>query len=135
MVTDLGNFKIIYFCMEYRILPLPLTMEHFADLCKLPSEVGPCDGFNPSWYYNYDEKKCKQFIYGGCDGNANRFETQTECQQRCGEGTLRKHAYVYYNYIVYINTVTFTSVKNDNFQLKLFKYFLIFAKKYIVGTR
>lgn len=26
---------------------------------------------------------CRQFYYGGCGGNANNFESEPACQQRC----------------------------------------------------
>jgi hypothetical protein len=27
---------------------------------------------------------CKQFLYGGCQGNQNQFSTRDECELRCG---------------------------------------------------
>ncbi|KAI8435836.1 hypothetical protein MSG28_004052 [Choristoneura fumiferana] len=36
------------------------------------------------YYYDVNERKCKTFVYGGCNGNSNRFETITECMERCG---------------------------------------------------
>ncbi len=27
---------------------------------------------------------CQEFIYGGCEGNANRFQSLQECVDRCG---------------------------------------------------
>ncbi|KAK6053001.1 Kunitz/Bovine pancreatic trypsin inhibitor domain protein [Cooperia oncophora] len=35
------------------------------------------------FYYDFNEGVCKEFIYGGCGGNANRFETASECAVRC----------------------------------------------------
>ena len=35
------------------------------------------------WYYDGSVKECRQFEYGGCEGNENRFNTQFECQATC----------------------------------------------------
>ncbi|XP_048354804.1 papilin-like isoform X2 [Sphaerodactylus townsendi] len=53
------------------------------DICKLPQDPGPCSGHIPRFYYNSLNKTCEQFVYGGCEGNDNRFETQTECAWKC----------------------------------------------------
>lgn len=36
--------------------------------CDLPSEVGPCDGGFPRYYYNSNSGTCELFSYGGCGG-------------------------------------------------------------------
>ncbi|XP_060562580.1 carboxypeptidase inhibitor SmCI-like [Ruditapes philippinarum] len=36
-----------------------------------------------SRYYDYLNGECKQFIYGGCDTNGNKFDTQEACEARC----------------------------------------------------
>ncbi|XP_055618805.1 papilin isoform X1 [Toxorhynchites rutilus septentrionalis] len=51
--------------------------------CQLPKITGPCTGYYPMWYYDADRNMCAQFTYGGCLGNANRFETQEECKTSC----------------------------------------------------
>ena len=35
------------------------------------------------WYYDTSIGQCKNFYYGSCGGNANRFETEQDCQIRC----------------------------------------------------
>ena len=34
-----------------------------------------CNAFFTNFYYDTVTKSCKTFIYGGCGGNLNRFET------------------------------------------------------------
>ncbi|XP_022911513.1 papilin isoform X2 [Onthophagus taurus] len=53
------------------------------DRCKLPMVAGPCEGYYPQWYYDKERNHCAQFIYGGCLGNNNRFETVEECNNLC----------------------------------------------------
>nr|ABI52687.1 Kunitz domain [Argas monolakensis] len=58
--------------------------------CTLPMKVGPCRAAVPKFYYDSSTGRCKMFIYGGCQGNANRFNTQKDCMQVCsGEKTKR----------------------------------------------
>ena len=35
------------------------------------------------YFHNSTSGLCEQFIYGGCEGNDNNFETLKECQERC----------------------------------------------------
>lgn len=35
------------------------------------------------WYYDLSVKKCKQFNYNGCGGNANRFIVEVDCKGTC----------------------------------------------------
>lgn len=53
------------------------------DGCKLSSIRGPCGGYFPKFYYDFEKDICSPFIYGGCLGNNNQFETMEECQKQC----------------------------------------------------
>ncbi|KFD46291.1 hypothetical protein M513_12826 [Trichuris suis] len=53
--------------------------------CNQKMDVGPCKGSFPMWYYNRDGKKCEPFNYGGCKGNANRFDTKAACDKKCNK--------------------------------------------------
>ncbi|KAI9520281.1 hypothetical protein NQZ68_020181 [Dissostichus eleginoides] len=52
------------------------------DVCSLPMDAGPCRDFQLKWFFN-SKQKCSRFRYGGCHGNANRFDSQTDCEQLC----------------------------------------------------
>ena len=45
--------------------------------------VGPCYASFSRWFFNKTSERCEQFIYGGCDGNANNFEGKKECRDYC----------------------------------------------------
>jgi hypothetical protein len=51
------------------------------DACTLKADPGFCRGYFKSWYF--DGEECKTFVYGGCQGNANRFTSKEECQNVC----------------------------------------------------
>ena len=58
---------------------------NFLDICELPPEVGPCRGQYPRWFFNTTSRECELFLYGGCQGNQNQFESIHECIDHCGK--------------------------------------------------
>uniref|UniRef100_A0A6I8PQZ9 Protein AMBP n=1 Tax=Ornithorhynchus anatinus TaxID=9258 RepID=A0A6I8PQZ9_ORNAN len=52
--------------------------------CRLPIVPGPCRGSYPFWAFDAAQGKCISFIYGGCQGNGNKFYTEKECKEYCG---------------------------------------------------
>ncbi|XP_012669965.2 WAP, Kazal, immunoglobulin, Kunitz and NTR domain-containing protein 2 [Clupea harengus] len=51
--------------------------------CAQPSLQGPCKAYEPRWAYNTALHQCQSFIYGGCGGNENNFETKEACEEAC----------------------------------------------------
>ncbi|CAL8248632.1 unnamed protein product [Lota lota] len=52
--------------------------------CQLDSDSGTqCAEFVQRWFYDRAVGACSPFWYGGCGGNANRFNTEHECFQTC----------------------------------------------------
>ena len=47
--------------------------------CKLTPDTGPCLAAIPKYYYDQNDKKCKEFTYGGCAGVVP-FNTLEECK-------------------------------------------------------
>ncbi|XP_035703436.1 papilin isoform X2 [Folsomia candida] len=67
---------------------VPTTVAPFIEqeeICSLPMEIGPCRASMPAFFYDARTRKCSAFIYGGCSGNANRFETEEMCERQCGQ--------------------------------------------------
>ncbi|XDV53873.1 hypothetical protein PO909_022277, partial [Leuciscus waleckii] len=52
--------------------------------CRLPVDAGPCKAAIPMWAFDSSAGKCVPFIYGGCEGNDNKFHSQKECEEDCG---------------------------------------------------
>ena len=56
-------------------------------ICSLPPDAGPCRASFTKVYYNPRTRQCEGFLYGGCMGNENNFNSVQECLQRCGGAT------------------------------------------------
>ncbi|KAK2494570.1 hypothetical protein MC885_007093 [Smutsia gigantea] len=52
--------------------------------CSLPIVRGPCRGSIRLWAFDAAQGKCIHFIYGGCQGNGNKFYSEKECKEYCG---------------------------------------------------
>jgi hypothetical protein len=49
----------------------------------LPYATGPCLAYDPSYWFDASTGVCMPFIYGGCEGNDNRFATVDDCYEAC----------------------------------------------------
>ena len=54
------------------------------EVCELPMTIGHCFAAIPRVYFDSSDGQCKEFIYGGCGGNANNFRNKEECEELCG---------------------------------------------------
>merc|ERR1719167_1824674 len=53
--------------------------------CTLAMDAGPCFALKPRYFYTPASRRCEEFLYGGCRGNANNFETLQACVSECGK--------------------------------------------------
>uniref|UniRef100_A0A4W5JUS2 Amyloid-beta A4 protein n=1 Tax=Hucho hucho TaxID=62062 RepID=A0A4W5JUS2_9TELE len=57
--------------------------EVVREVCWANAETGPCRAMLARWYFDREEGHCAQFIYGGCGGNRNNFESEEYCLSVC----------------------------------------------------
>ncbi|CAH3014892.1 unnamed protein product [Porites evermanni] len=75
-------FPIVTFVL-ISLVSLCVNVSANQELCELPPVTGPCRAAFPRWYYNSTAGKCLEFTYGGCMGNANNFDTDSNCTKTC----------------------------------------------------
>ncbi|XP_048259062.1 BPTI/Kunitz domain-containing protein-like isoform X2 [Haliotis rufescens] len=87
--ADHDRIMALSFCqLCLVVIVVGLTSAWKPNLCQLPKDPGPCYAYDPQYYYNSQTCLCEKFVYGGCFGNANRFDTLEDCRYRCGGGDL-----------------------------------------------
>ncbi|XP_077421577.1 kunitz-type protease inhibitor 2 isoform X2 [Vanacampus margaritifer] len=89
-----GNSELSRQKADDETLAVPLvetSKNNSSDLCHQPMKVGSCRAAFPRFYYDINTQTCRGFTYGGCDSNANNFETLQECEAACSgvTGALR----------------------------------------------
>lgn len=77
-------YHIFYFYFVVAELP-PLKLKH--PFCGFKADDGPCKAMLKRFFFNIHTQQCEEFIYGGCEGNQNRFESLEECKEKCARGT------------------------------------------------
>ncbi|XP_029372903.1 papilin-like isoform X2 [Echeneis naucrates] len=80
-------------CMETcSVSILPSSERSSADddeykyQCMVTSDPGPCRAAFTKFFYNHDTDTCQTFVFGGCRGNQNRYDTEQDCMNRCSKG-------------------------------------------------
>ncbi|XP_075556796.1 actinia tenebrosa protease inhibitors-like [Dermacentor variabilis] len=58
--------------------------------CLQPADPGPCRAYKPRWFFDSSTSHCKLFIFGGCSGNENRFDSEKMCLETCLTGRKAK---------------------------------------------
>uniref|UniRef100_A0A672LHY0 BPTI/Kunitz inhibitor domain-containing protein n=1 Tax=Sinocyclocheilus grahami TaxID=75366 RepID=A0A672LHY0_SINGR len=83
-----NNYKTEESCMTtycYKSLcnDNSVCLHRSEETCAAPSDSGPCRAAFQKFYYEPSTQSCKRFIYGGCQGNLNRYSSEEECMATC----------------------------------------------------
>merc|ERR1712179_540954 len=81
MTRKIQNSSILLFFF-INLCHLALSNQ-IENICNLPKRVGKCRALSWRVYYDSETKTCKEFGYGGCDGNKNNFNSAEECIRMC----------------------------------------------------
>ena len=68
---------------DRQVVTVTGTLSVAGDVCHLPEATGACRQSLVRWRFDRDAATCRSFIYTGCDGNANNFNTLEECKAVC----------------------------------------------------
>ncbi|CAI5443948.1 unnamed protein product [Caenorhabditis angaria] len=75
------------FFVIFTISILTVLGQHSESDCRAQLDLGKskCSGKKAEIKYHYDAKTatCLAFLYTGCGGNANRFDSDSECYRTC----------------------------------------------------
>ncbi|XP_071796990.1 uncharacterized protein [Asterias amurensis] len=87
--TVLPMVKGTPYCWHLRNESLQRVTTQLAEVCRKPTVKGPCRGRFVRWTFSTLLNKCTMFVYGGCRGNENQYESQEECESMCGHLSFR----------------------------------------------
>ncbi|XP_010746297.2 kunitz-type protease inhibitor 2 isoform X1 [Larimichthys crocea] len=57
--------------------------QEYKDQCTATPDPGPCRAAFPMYYYDPKANSCQSFMYGGCRGNQNRYDSMDKCLKHC----------------------------------------------------
>uniref|UniRef100_A0A672PNL2 Amyloid-beta A4 protein n=1 Tax=Sinocyclocheilus grahami TaxID=75366 RepID=A0A672PNL2_SINGR len=57
-------------------------------VCWAPPRSGPCHAKLSRWYFVVQTGRCTPFMFGGCGGNRNNFESEEYCMAVCSSSVL-----------------------------------------------
>ncbi|XP_049527493.1 actinia tenebrosa protease inhibitors-like [Dermacentor silvarum] len=81
-----NNFETIEECEKTCAEPKRPSDFEGADFktgCQPAADSGSCNQQLERWYYNVVSGECETFVYGGCGGNENNYESVWECEIAC----------------------------------------------------
>uniref|UniRef100_A0A3Q4GVQ5 Amyloid-beta A4 protein n=1 Tax=Neolamprologus brichardi TaxID=32507 RepID=A0A3Q4GVQ5_NEOBR len=74
-------------------------------VCWARAESGPCHAMLERWYFMPETGRCAPFLFGGCGGNRNNFESEEYCLAVCSKLPYKSNPYMKYekNKFNYLN--------------------------------
>lgn len=78
-----NNFPMKEYCVRECQFKKIQRQNLVNTVCSLPLKVGNCRASLPRYYYDSATHTCKQFLFGGCNGNENNFDSKESCEAKC----------------------------------------------------
>ncbi|CAH2037680.1 unnamed protein product, partial [Iphiclides podalirius] len=80
-----NNFDSTKICERFCIgAPYTTLKDDGINFCGIQPDAGICLHLTTKYYYDVNSDNCKEFKYGGCGGNRNRFDNMRSCKRECG---------------------------------------------------
>uniref|UniRef100_A0A3B4BBV8 BPTI/Kunitz inhibitor domain-containing protein n=1 Tax=Periophthalmus magnuspinnatus TaxID=409849 RepID=A0A3B4BBV8_9GOBI len=77
-----GLFVLLSLLLVYLFI-FSESESFYCHRCGQSLDPGPCRQYVVRWYYDPEANSCAQFWFGGCQGNANNFESESWCRKTC----------------------------------------------------
>ncbi|XP_046638557.1 kunitz-type serine protease inhibitor textilinin-3-like [Daphnia pulicaria] len=84
MLLNLSLVLLLSTCLV--VAQETITQSNRPDYCSLPPMMAgekKCKSYIPKWTFNETQATCVSYVYGGCNGTKNLFDTEGECQATC----------------------------------------------------
>ncbi|XP_077396556.1 kunitz-type protease inhibitor 2 [Festucalex cinctus] len=78
IADDLGALRF-----DDEVLDKVMSADDYSELCEAEPATGLCRAAFRRWHYDSQQRDCKLFIYGGCEGNKNNYYTKKSCLDTC----------------------------------------------------
>uniref|UniRef100_L7LSQ7 Putative monolaris n=1 Tax=Rhipicephalus pulchellus TaxID=72859 RepID=L7LSQ7_RHIPC len=73
-----------FFAFYNVVFLVPAPAKGASSACySMPSEDEECESDVSKWYYDKNEVKCVNFMYGECPTGSNIFDTEDQCKTAC----------------------------------------------------
>uniref|UniRef100_A0A0N4ZTJ1 BPTI/Kunitz inhibitor domain-containing protein n=1 Tax=Parastrongyloides trichosuri TaxID=131310 RepID=A0A0N4ZTJ1_PARTI len=77
------NFIKIFFFVFFIIFVPTVTSQSNGTNCSGEKDYGTCKEKLQRFYYDSKWSTCLAFVYSGCGGNGNVFNTKSDCEHSC----------------------------------------------------
>uniref|UniRef100_A0A8C7LW44 Amyloid-beta A4 protein n=1 Tax=Oncorhynchus mykiss TaxID=8022 RepID=A0A8C7LW44_ONCMY len=65
--------------------------EVVREVCWARAESGPCHAILERWYFVPEKGTCAPFLFGGCGGNRNNFDSEEYCLSVCSTSVCKQN--------------------------------------------